>query len=175
VYTCASADSAALMAETDVAFAERLAAALGGRVRFSAIGARAAWPLALRMRTEIVRGRQVWLGNAAQTLHPVAGQGLNLALRDVAQLAGSLLPALARHEGEPEAALLRYAALRRTDRAATGGFTDALVRVFGLGAGNPALGTIAGHARGAALALLDACPAARQFIGRRMMFGARGW
>ena len=175
VYTCASADSAALMAETDAAFAERLAAALGRRVHFSAIGARTAWPLALRMRTEIVRGRQVWLGNAAQTLHPVAGQGLNLALRDVAQLADSLLPALARDEGDPEAALLRYAALRRTDRAATGSFTDALVRVFGFGAGNPALGTIAGHARGAALALLDACPAARQFIGRRMMFGARGW
>lgn len=175
VYTCASADSAALMAETDAAFAERLAAALGGRVHFSAIGARTAWPLALRMRTEIVRGRQVWLGNAAQTLHPVAGQGLNLALRDVAQLAGSLLPALARNDGDPEAALLRYAALRRTDRAATGGFTDALVRVFGLGAGTPGLGTVAGHARGAALALLDACPAARQFIGRRMMFGARGW
>jgi 2-octaprenyl-6-methoxyphenol hydroxylase len=158
VYTCASADSAALMAETDAAFAERLAAALGGRVHFSAIGARTAWPLALRMRTEIVRGRQVWLGNAAQTLHPVAGQGLNLALRDVAQLAGSLLPALARNDGDPEAALLRYAALRRTDRAATGGFTDALVRVFGLGAGTPGLGTVAGHARGAALALLDACP-----------------
>jgi len=175
VYTCASADSAALMAETDAAFAERLAAALGGRVHFSAIGARTAWPLALRMRTEIVRDRQVWLGNAAQTLHPVAGQGLNLALRDVAQLAGSLLPALARNDGDPEAALLRYAALRRTDRAATGGFTDALVRVFGLGAGTPGLGTVAGHARGAALALLDACPAARQFIGRRMMFGARGW
>jgi 2-octaprenyl-6-methoxyphenol hydroxylase len=70
VYTCASADSAALMAETDAAFAERLAAALGGRVHFSAIGARTAWPLALRMRTEIVRDRQVWLGNAAQTLHP---------------------------------------------------------------------------------------------------------
>jgi 2-octaprenyl-6-methoxyphenol hydroxylase len=175
VYTCASADSPALMAETDVAFAGRLTAALGGRVHFSAVGARTAWPLALRMRSEIVRGRQVWLGNAAQTLHPVAGQGLNLALRDVAQLVGSLLPALARDEGEPEAALLRYAALRRTDRAATAGFTDALVRVFGLGADNPALGTIAGHARGAALALLDACPAARQFIGRRMMFGARGW
>ena len=47
VYTCASADSAALMAETDAAFADRLAAALGGRVRFSAIGARAAWRLAL--------------------------------------------------------------------------------------------------------------------------------
>ena len=175
VYTCAGADSAALMAETDAAFADRLAAALGGRVHFSAIGARTAWPLALRMRTEIVRDRQVWLGNAAQTLHPVAGQGLNLALRDVAQLAGSLLPALARNDGDPEAALLRYAALRRTDRAATGGFTDALVRVFGLGAGTPGLGTVAGHARGAALALLDACPAARQFIGRRMMFGARGW
>ncbi len=175
VYTCASADSTALMNETDSQFAVRLSAALGGRVRFSSVGPRAAWPLALRMRGDIVRGREAWLGNAAQTLHPVAGQGLNLALRDVAQLAACLLPVLARHEGSVAEALQRYARLRRMDRAATGGFTDALVRVFGLGADTPALGALAGHARGAALALLDACPPARQFIGRRMMFGARGW
>ena len=48
-------------------------------------------------------------------------------------------------------------------------------RVFTLGAGDPLLGPLAGHARGAALALLDAFPPARQFVGRRMMFGARGW
>lgn len=175
VYTCADTDAATLLAEPDAQFAERLAAVMGGRVRFSAIGQRGAWPLVLRMRTDIVRGREVWLGNAAQTLHPVAGQGLNLALRDVAQLAALLLPALARGEGDIDTALQRHAQLRRTDRAATGGFTDTLVRVFGIGAGNPALGAVAGHARGAALALLDACPPARRFIGRRMMFGARGW
>jgi 2-octaprenyl-6-methoxyphenol hydroxylase len=175
VFTCASADSAALLAETGAQFAARLAAVLGERVQFSAIGPRSAWPLALRMRADIVRGHEAWLGNAAQTLHPVAGQGLNLALRDVAQLADCLLPALARHEGGIDSALQRYARLRRTDRAATGGFTDLLVRVFGLGAGDAALGALAGHARGAALALLDALPPARRFIGRRMMFGARAW
>jgi 2-octaprenyl-6-methoxyphenol hydroxylase len=176
VYTCASADAPALLAEADPAFMARLADALGGRVGFTAIGARSAWPLSLRMREEIVLGRQVWLGNAAQTLHPVAGQGLNLALRDVAQLAACLLPALTRRTDEqPDDALRRYARLRRVDRAATGGFTDALVGIYGLGAGHPVLGTVAGHARGAALAVLDACPPARQFIGRRMMFGARGW
>jgi 2-octaprenyl-6-methoxyphenol hydroxylase len=175
VYTCDSRDSKALLAETDAQFAERLVAALGGRAAFTSIGPRSAWPLSLRMRSDIVSGRQAWLGNAAQTLHPVAGQGLNLALRDVAQLAACLLPALARGDFAADAALQRYERLRRTDRAATGGFTDALVRVFGFGADHPAVGTIAGHARGAALALLDACPPARQFIGRRMMFGARGW
>ena len=105
----------------------------------------------------------------------MAGQGLNLALRDVGQLAECLLPVLARGEGDIAEVLERYGRLRRTDRAATGGFTDALVRIFGIGAGHPLLGPLAGHARGAALALLDACPPARQFIGRRMMFGARGW
>mgnify|MGYP006181751047 FL=1 len=100
---------------------------------------------------------------------------MNLGLRDVAQLSACLLPALARHAGDPAVALQAYARLRRADRMATGRFTDALVRIFGFGGSQPGLGALAGHARGAALALLDACPPARQFIGRRMMFGARGW
>ncbi len=175
VYTCDAAEAEALRDETDARFMQRLSDAVGGRVRFTALGPRSAWPLALRMRADIVRGRQVWLGNAAQTLHPVAGQGLNLALRDVGQLAECLLPSLARQDGALDEALARYARLRRTDRAATGGFTDFLARVFTLGAGAPLLGPLAGHARGAALALLDAFPPARQFVGRRMMFGARGW
>lgn len=175
VFTCAAAEASALRDEPDTQFLARLSDALGGRVQFSALGPRSAWPLTLRMRADVVRGHQVWLGNAAQTLHPVAGQGLNLALRDVGQLAECLLPVLARGEGDIAEVLERYGRLRRTDRAATGGFTDALVRVFGIGAGHPLLGPLAGHARGAALALLDACPPARQFIGRRMMFGARGW
>jgi len=175
VYTCASGDAQTLLAESDAAFGARVSDALGGRAEFSAIGPRSAWPLTLRMRRDIVSGRQVWLGNAAQTLHPVAGQGLNLGLRDVAQLSACLLPALARHAGDPAMALQAYARLRRTDRMTTGRFTDGLVRIFGFGGSQPGLGALAGHARGAALALLDACPAARQFIGRRMMFGARGW
>lgn len=175
VYTCASGDVQALLAESDAAFGARLGDALGRRVEFSAVGPRSAWPLSLRMRRDIVSGRQVWLGNAAQTLHPVAGQGLNLGLRDVAQLSVCLLPALARHAGDPAAALQAYARLRRTDRMATGRFTDGLVRIFGFGSAQPGLGALAGHARGVALALLDACPPARQFIGRRMMYGARGW
>lgn len=175
VYTCPAGQAEALRDEPDAQFMQRLHEAVGGRVTFTALGPRAAWPLALRMRADIARGRQVWLGNAAQTLHPVAGQGLNLALRDVGQLGECLLPALARDEAAIDAALARYARLRRADRIATGGFTDFLARAFTVGAGHPLLGPLAGHARGAALALLDACPPARQFIGRRMMFGARGW
>lgn len=175
VYTCRQQELDALMSESDAAFMRRLSEALGQRVQFSSIAPRASWPLVLRMRADIVRERQVWLGNAAQTLHPVAGQGLNLALRDVAQLADSLLPALSRGEQLPELALQRYAAGRRLDRQATGGFTDLLAQVFTIGADRPLLGPLAGHVRGAALALLDACPAARTFLGRRMMYGARGW
>ncbi|WP_018413086.1 FAD-dependent oxidoreductase [Methyloversatilis thermotolerans] len=175
VYTCRQQELDALMSESDAAFMRRLSGALGERVQFSSIAPRASWPLVLRMRADIVRGRQVWLGNAAQTLHPVAGQGLNLALRDVAQLADSLLPALSRGEPETESALRRYAARRRLDRQATGSFTDLLAQAFTLGAERPFLGPLAGHVRGAALALLDACPPARAFLGRRMMYGARGW
>jgi 2-octaprenyl-6-methoxyphenol hydroxylase len=70
----------------------------------------------------------VWLGNAAQTLHPVAGQGYNLALRDVWALAQVLL----RADGDPGAAdtLARYARERRLDRQGTIRFTDGLVRLF---------------------------------------------
>ena len=120
----------------------------------------------LRVRTDPTGERSVFLGNAAQTLHPVAGQGFNLALRDV----WSLAELLRQHEGaDPGAAglLRRYAAGRRLDRGGAVGFTDGLIRLFAND--NPLLRL----ARGGGLALLDAVPPARDFVARRMMFGAR--
>ena len=109
----------------------------------------------------------MWLGNAAQTLHPVAGQGYNLALRDVWALAQVLL----RADGDPGAAdtLARYADARRLDRQGTIRFTDGLVRLF-----SNAITPLA-HARGAGLFALDLLPPARHFVAKRMMFGARAW
>jgi 2-octaprenyl-6-methoxyphenol hydroxylase len=118
-------------------------------------------PLSLRVRPTRVSGNEVYIGNAAQTLHPVAGQGLNLGLRDAWHLARSLMQG----NSVPEA-LRRFAAQRRIDAAATVRITDFLASGF---TGSSAL---LGVARGAALTALDIVPPARRFFARRMIFGA---
>jgi 2-octaprenyl-6-methoxyphenol hydroxylase len=166
VLTCPAADSERIAALDDAAFLARLQARFGPRVRLTAAGPRHVYPLGLRVRRQPVEGREVWIGNAAQTLHPVAGQGFNLALRDIIELADTLTDAP--DPGDP-LLLARYAAGRRIDRAATVGFTDGLVRLF-----SNDFAPLR-HLRGAGLLALDLCPPARSFLARRMMFGARGW
>jgi 2-octaprenyl-6-methoxyphenol hydroxylase len=119
-------------------------------------------PLALKVRATRAEGNQVYIGNAAQTLHPVAGQGLNLGLRDAWELASAL------RRQHPSAEVLRhFAAQRRVDAGATIGVTDFLAARFA--GANP----LARAARGAALTALDILPAPRRFFARRMIFGAR--
>lgn len=166
VLTCAAAQSSDIAALHDGDFLALLQARFGPRVRFAAVGPRAVFPLGLRVRRNPVGARQVWIGNAAQTLHPVAGQGFNLALRDIMELADTLTDAI---DPGDAALLARYAARRRLDRAVTVGLTDTLVRLFS-NRFPPLL-----HARGAALLALDLFPPARGFLARRMMFGARAW
>lgn len=167
VHTADPAEADALMALDDDAYRARLQAHFGERLHFASVGPRARYPLLLRYRPDPVGPRTVWLGNAAQTLHPVAGQGYNLALRDVWALAQVLL----RADGDPGAAdtLARYADARRLDRQGTIRFTDGLVRLF-----SNAIPPLA-HARGAGLFALDLLPPARHFVAKRMMFGARAW
>lgn len=167
VWTAPEAGAADLLALGEDDFLARLNDVFSGRFAFVAAGERTAFPLGLRFRESPVGDRAVWLGNAAQTLHPVAGQGFNLALRDVSQLSRLLQD----HGGDlGNAALLaRYAAVRRIDRMGAIAFTDGLIRLFGIG------GAWAGHARGAGLLALDLLPAARRFMSQRMIFGARGW
>lgn len=144
-------------------FLDALAAAGGRRAaRPVVVEMRAAQPLVLRVRRSRTAPRAVYLGNAAQTLHPVAGQGLNLGLRDAWDLAQALRGAA--DPGDP-ARLAAYAASRRFDAAATIGVTDLLARGF-LGSSR-----IARAARGAALTALDLLPAPRRFFARRMIFG----
>ncbi len=119
-------------------------------------------PLALRVRATRVAPRAVYIGNAAQTLHPVAGQGLNLGLRDAWDLAQELSAA---SDPGAAAALERFAARRRFDAGAAVRVTDLLARIFLHS--NPLLGA----ARGAALTALDIFPAPRRFFARRMIFG----
>ena len=166
VYSCPAQDAAALAALPDVEFLARLQQHFGGRLTFTAVSPRHLFPLALRYRKSPVGPRSVWLGNAAQTLHPVAGQGFNLALRDTWELARTLVNAA--DPGDP-AVLQRYARARRLDRRGAIGFTDTLIRVFG--SNDPLLR----HARGLGLLALDLLPPARSFVARRMLFGARAW
>jgi 2-octaprenyl-6-methoxyphenol hydroxylase len=167
VWTVPGDICAGLLALDEQDFLSQLHDIFSGRLEFTEVGERSAFPLGLRFRESPVGNRAVWLGNAAQTLHPVAGQGFNLALRDVAQLARLL------REGASDCGsavlLARHAAARRLDRRSTIGFTDGLVRLFGIRE------ALAGHARGAALLALDLMPAARRFLARRMIYGARGW
>ncbi len=166
VLTCCADESTTLAGLDDAAFLALLEERCGARVKFTSVGPRQVWPLGLRLRQSVIGQRAVWIGNAAQTLHPVAGQGFNLALRDIAELAGTLAGA-----SDPgDATLLSaYAARRRLDRRATIEFTSGLVRLFS--------NDIAPlrHLRGAGLCTLDLCPPARSFLARRMMFGARAW
>ena len=167
VATVPQDESDALLAASDEAFLARLEAAFGSRVALQSVGPRSRYPLRLRYRKSITAARTVWLGNAAQTLHPVAGQGFNLALRDVWALVSLLATQPDADPGAP-ALLARYEASRRLDRRGTIGFTDLLIRLFANR--NPLLNA----ARGAGLLALDLLPPARDFVARRMMLGARG-
>jgi len=152
----------------DAEFCQRLRAAFGGVLgAFTAAGRRQAFPLALKYATRPVAPRALLIGNAAQTLHPVAGQGFNLGLRDAWELARAVL---AHGESDPGGSELlnEYFFQRRYDRIATILFTDTLIRLFCKDI--PSLN----GARGLGLAALGAVPAAKNFLARRMMFGARG-
>lgn len=145
------------------AFLAALAAAAGRRPgRPVAVEQRAIQPLTLRVRPARIAQRAVYIGNAAQTLHPVAGQGLNLGLRDAWDLAQ-----IWRDAQDPgDAALLaRYAAGRALDAAATIRITHWLAGGF---IGGNRLSRIA---RGAALTALDVLPGPRRFFARRMIYG----
>ncbi|TSA00634.1 MAG: 2-octaprenyl-6-methoxyphenyl hydroxylase [Rhodocyclaceae bacterium] len=166
VLTCADDTLAEVRSLDDAAFLALLQKRFGTRHRFTAAGPRTAYPLGLRYRPHPVGERQVWLGNAAQTLHPVAGQGFNLALRDIwelAQRAGA-----AADPGAPEV-LADYARGRRADRRGAIGFTDLLIDSFA-----PDFAPLR-HVRGAGLLALDLLPPLRAFVAKRMIYGARAW
>jgi 2-octaprenyl-6-methoxyphenol hydroxylase len=166
VMTCAAAQSAQVGALGDAEFIATLQRRFGGRVRFTSVSERFVFPLGLRYRKSAVAARQVWIGNAAQTLHPVAGQGFNLALRDIYELARTLADAA---DPGADELLEKYDATRRLDRYGAMTFTDTLVHLFS----NDNL--LLRHGRGAGLFALDLLPPVRHFVARRMMFGARGW
>lgn len=159
--------AAALAGMEEKRFLEELAAAAGRRAGIPiAIESRAVQPLSLRVRPARIAPRAVYIGNAAQTLHPVAGQGLNLGLRDAWDLAQILRDSS--HRGsDPGAAptLARYASSRTFDAQATIRITDLLAGGF------TGSGRISRAARGLALSALDVLPGPRRFFARRMIYG----
>jgi 2-octaprenyl-6-methoxyphenol hydroxylase len=149
-----------LLALGEPAFLRELFDAFGERLgEFTRVSERAAFPLGLNADPKTT-ARTVAIGNAAQTLHPVAGQGLNLGLRDAAVLARQL----ARDFG-PQA-IAGFSAERARDRNAVIRTTDAMARVFAdTGPLQPLFGL--------ALAALDTVKPARTMLAELMMFGRR--
>jgi 2-octaprenyl-6-methoxyphenol hydroxylase len=165
IWTATPEAAADLVALSDARFLAMLQAHFGDRAgRFVAIGARFRFPLSLRYAVDPVLPRTVLLGNAAQALHPIAGQGLNLGLRDAWDLAEALRT---RTTGDPGATsvLAGYRDARRLDRIGGIAVTDSLVRIFSNDAAPLRM------LRGGALALLDVLPAAKRAFARRMIFG----
>jgi 2-octaprenyl-6-methoxyphenol hydroxylase len=168
VFTVPEAKARELLERGESTFLAALSAAFSGRLDFVASSPRASFPLALRMRQQLTAVRQVWIGNAAQTLHPVSGQGFNLGLRDAWELADTLLGRAGRDAGDA-AALTAYGQRRRLDRTGSAAFTDGIVRVF-----SNELAPLR-HARGLGLLALELLPPLRHFVARRMIWGARAW
>ncbi|HSQ07965.1 MAG TPA: 2-octaprenyl-6-methoxyphenyl hydroxylase [Chromatiaceae bacterium] len=165
VWTSRKDETAALLGLTDSAFLARLQERFGYRLGgLDRLGRRVAYPLRQVLATQGVAGRVVLIGNAAHTLHPVAGQGFNLGLRYVAALAEVLVRAT-RTGADPggQAALADYAQWRRRDQSQSALVTDALARLFG----NP--WAPLRLARDLGLVGLDLIPAARRTLGRRFM------
>ena len=149
----------------DATFLTALQQAFGDRLgKFTTTGPRAVFALGLNAQNGEQSGRIVCIGNAAQTLHPVAGQGLNLGVRDAFQLAQALGKTVS------PAALHEFVAQRSADRERTIHLTDRLAQLFirsdaGGGAQQSILGV--------GLGLLDIFPPARHWLAGQMMFGKR--
>jgi 2-octaprenyl-6-methoxyphenol hydroxylase len=146
-------------------FLSQLQAHFGDRAgRFVEVQARGRFALALRFARETTLNRTVLLGNAAQTLHPIAGQGFNLGLRDAWEL-GDILRLRTADDPGVDSVLRDFRATRRIDRLGGIALTHSLVRIFS----NDYFPLRA--ARGAGLTLLDMLPYAKRTFARRMIFG----
>ncbi|PCI00912.1 MAG: ubiquinone biosynthesis protein [Zetaproteobacteria bacterium] len=97
---------------------------------FKAVGKRASFPLELRIAKQFAKANVVLLGNAAHTIHPIAGQGMNLGLRDVAVLADVLAQVWAKGDLRKSLIGQTYAERRRLDTLAVAGFTEAVLEAF---------------------------------------------
>lgn len=130
IWSCAPRRAAQMLTLDDDAYLAELQSRFGWRAgRFRRIGRRASYPLKLSRAASTVARRTVLIGNAAQALHPIAGQGFNLGLRDAALLAEVIADATG-DVGSTEL-LRKFSDWRAADRGGVVRFTDGLVKLFG--------------------------------------------
>jgi 2-octaprenyl-6-methoxyphenol hydroxylase len=166
VLTRRDAVADAVTALPDPAFLDLLQQEFGFRLgRFQRVGVRSRYPLELVEAETVTTRRVAVVGNAAHGLHPVAGQGYNLGLRDAAALAELVAAEMRRTDAAPdpgrESLLDGYAAWRRPDQRKVVAFTDGLIRLFDR--------TDLGPLRGLGLLLFDTIPGAKRLLARETM------
>lgn len=160
VWTQPNDEGESLMSADDQSFLDQLQQRFGHRLgRFQQVGDRISYPLALTTSTEQVRRNLVVMGNAAHSLHPVAGQGFNLSLRDAATLATCLSEVTSNQLGDLET-LQQYQHKQSVDQRNTLIFSDRLPKLFGLSSSVAALG------RNSGLVAMDLIPALRGGFAR---------
>ena len=165
VWTCSPARAGELLDLSDTAFVDELGGAFGDRAgRLISARLRSSFPLILRVVRQPREGGMVLLGNASQTLHPIAGQGFNLGLRDAWDLADVIRATPAETLGSAAIAS-QFRKQRRTDRFGAITFTHSLAKLFS----NDFAPLAAG--RGIGLAMLDTLPPLKRDLMRRMIFG----
>ena len=159
VWASEPARAAELLALSDAAYLNALQERFGWRAgRFLRAGKRASYPLRLSRAAATVGMRTVLIGNAAQGLHPIAGQGFNLGLRDAALLAERIATCAA-DPGAPQL-LDAYSEARAADRRGVVRFTDSLVKLFASRLPGASL------LRNLGLVLFDLSPPAKRALAR---------
>jgi len=169
VWTTTPENASALVALPDPSFlaalTQRFGPCAGPWIR---VADRRTFPLTLEFATRVVGERTVLLGNAAQALHPVAGQGFNLGVRDAYELAQELLAApvaIDRDHFGARAFLAAYARRRAADRWSGIAFTHGVLGLFGADV------SMLRWPRGLALTFLDALPPVKRMFTRAMLYG----
>lgn len=162
IWTVNTGDETELLKLSDQDFLDRLQAHFGYRLgKLTQVGQRGSFPLKMTQTQQPVQQRIVFIGNAAHNLHPIAGQGFNLGLRDVAVLADKLCSPYA---DCGDAKLLHdYQQWQQGDQDTVIKTTDLLVNLFSND------NAFLGHARGAGLALLDILPRTKSHIAKSSM------
>ncbi len=160
IWSCRPAHAAQVLSLDDDSYLRELQARFGWRAgRFVRVGRRASYPLRLTRAAATFATRTVLIGNAAQALHPVAGQGFNLGLRDAAMLAEVIANASEADVGAPSV-LKRFADWREVDRGGVIRFTDGLVKLFG--SERAGMGLL----RNLGLLIFDVTPPAKSALAR---------
>jgi ubiquinone biosynthesis UbiH/UbiF/VisC/COQ6 family hydroxylase len=136
VWALAPQEAVRMMDLPEKMFLKRLQRAVDEAVlprsgKFMAMGKRACFPLEWRIAKAYTETRVALVGNAAHTVHPVAGQGMNLGLRDVNDLVGALSSELAKADAGEAIVLTSYAEQRRLDVLAVSAFTESMLASFG--------------------------------------------